>query len=159
MKKLEINDLIQIAGMLGIIGSLVFVGLQMKQTQTIALGEQIQARNQMLLDSQLILLGGEHIGRDLIDKANIAALNPETLSEEVSSVWRQLISVRGVTIQNAFQQYELGLLPEDVWQQADQRISLHWNNCDIRPIWTTVVIPTFLDYLNSFPEDCLSNFD
>ena len=43
MKKLEINDLIQIAGMLGIIGSLVFVGLQMKQTQTIALGEQIQA--------------------------------------------------------------------------------------------------------------------
>lgn len=159
MKKLEINDLIQIAGMLGIIGSLVFVGLQMKQTQTIALGEQIQARNQMLLDSQLILLGGEHIGRDLIDKANIAALNPETLSEEVSSVWRQLISVRGVTIQNAFQQYELGLLPEDVWQQADQRISLHWNNCHIRPIWTTVVIPTFLDYLNSFPEDCLSNFD
>ena len=159
MKKLEINDLIQIAGMLGIIGSLVFVGLQMKQTQTIALGEQIQARNQMLLDSQLILLGGEHIGRDLIDKANIAALNPETLSEEVSSVWRQLISVRGVTIQNAFQQYELGLLPEDVWQQADQRISLHWNNCHIRPIWTTVVIPTFLDYLNSFPEGCLSNFD
>jgi hypothetical protein len=159
VKKLEINDLIQIAGMLGIIGSLVFVGLQMKQTQTIALGEQIQARNQMLLDSQLILLGGEHIGRDLIDKANIAALNPETLSEEVSSVWRQLISVRGVTIQNAFQQYELGLLPEDVWQQADQRISLHWNNCHIRPIWTTVVIPTFLDYLNSFPEDCLSNFD
>ena len=159
MKKLEINDLIQIAGMLGIIGSLVFVGLQMKQTQTIALGEQIQARNQMLLDSQLILLGGEHIGRDLIDKSNIAALNPETLSEEVSSVWRQLISVRGVTIQNAFQQYELGLLPEDVWQQADQRISLHWNNCHIRPIWTTVVIPTFLDYLNSFPEDCLSNLD
>ena len=158
MKKLEINGFIQIAGMCGIIGSLIFVGLQMKQTQTIALGEQIQARNQMLLDSQLILLGDEHIGRDLIDKSNIAALNPETLSEEVSSVWRQLISVRGVTIQNAFQQYELGLLPEDVWQQADQRISLHWNNCHIRPIWTNVVIPTFLDYLNSFPEDCLSNF-
>ena len=51
MKKLEINDFIQIAGMFGIIGSIIFVGLQMKQTQTIALGEQIQARNQMLLDS------------------------------------------------------------------------------------------------------------
>ena len=159
MKKLEINDFIQIAGMFGIIGSLIFVGLQMKQTQTIALGEQIQARNQMLLDSQLILLGDEHIGRELIDKYNIAALNPETLSEEERSVWRQLISMRSVTIQNAFQQYELGLLPEDVWQQADQRISLHWNNCHIRPIWTNAVIPTFLDYLNSFPDDCLSNFD
>ena len=159
MRKLEINDLIQIAGMLGIIGSLVFVGLQMKQTQTIALGEQIQARNQMLLDSQLILLGDEHIGRELMINPILLLLNPENLSEEVRAVWRQIISVRGVTIQNAFQQYELGLLPEDVWQQADQRISLHWNNCHIRPIWSTVVIPTFLDYLNSFPEDCLSNFD
>ena len=159
MRKLEINDLIQIAGMLGIIGSLVFVGLLMKQTQTIALGEQIQARNQMLLDSQLVLLGDEHIGRELIDKSNIALLSPENLSEEVRAVWRQIISVRGVTIQNAFQQYELGLLPEDVWRQADERISLHWNNCHIRPIWSNLVIPTFLDYLNSFPEDCLSNFD
>ena len=159
MKKLEINDFIQIAGMFGIIGSLIFVGLQMKQTQTIALGEQIQARNQMLLDSQLILLGDEHIGRELIDKSNIALLSPENLSEEVRAVWRQIISVRGVTIQNAFQQYELGLLPEDVWRQADERISLHWNNCYIRPIWSNLVIPTFLDYLNSFPDDCLSNFD
>ncbi|MBT7763962.1 MAG: hypothetical protein HN740_03860, partial [Gammaproteobacteria bacterium] len=64
MKKLEINDFIQIAGMFGIIGSLIFVGLQMKQTQTIALGEQIQARNQMLLDNQLIFLGDNHIGRE-----------------------------------------------------------------------------------------------
>ena len=88
MRKLEINDLIQIAGMLGIIGSLVFVGLQMKQTQTIALGEQVQARNQMLLDSQLILLGDEHIGRELMNKSNIAVLNPINLSDEVRAVWR-----------------------------------------------------------------------
>jgi len=159
MKKLEINDLIQIAGMFGIIGSLIFVGLQMKQTQTIALGEQIQARNQMLLDSQLIFLGDEHIGRELIAESNVAAVNPENMSEEVRAVWHHIISVRGVTIQNAFQQYQLGLLPEDVWQQAVQRISLHWENCHVRPIWTELVIPIFLDYLKSFPEDCLSNFD
>ena len=159
MKKLEINDFIQIAGMFGIIGSLIFVGLQMKQTQTIALGEQIQARNQMLLDSQLILLGDEHIGRELMDKSNIAALNPENLSEEVRAVWRQIISVRAVHSQNAFQLYELGLLPEDVWQQSKQRILYHWNNCHIRSVWSTLVIPTLIDYLNDFPEDCLSNFD
>jgi hypothetical protein len=81
------------------------------------------------------------------------------MSDEVRAVWRQIISVRGVTIQNAFQQYQLGLLREDVWQQAVQRISLHWENCYVRPTWTGLVIPTFLDYLNSFPEDCLSDFD
>ena len=92
MKKLEINDLIQIAGMFGIIGSLIFVGLQMKHTQTIALGEQIQARNQMLLDSQLIFLGDEHIGRELIAESDVAAVNPENMSEEVRAVWRHIFS-------------------------------------------------------------------
>ena len=62
--------------MIGIIGSLIFVGLQMKQSQTIALGEQIQARNQMLLDSQLIFLDDEHIGRELVAGSDVAAINP-----------------------------------------------------------------------------------
>jgi len=113
----------------------------------------------MLLDSQLIFLSDEHIGRELVAESDVAAINPENMSDEVRAVWRQIISVRGVTIQNAFQQYQLGLLPEDVWQQAVQRISLHWENCHVRPIWTGLVIPTFLDYLDSFPEDCLSDFD
>jgi len=36
MKNIDINDLIQLLGMLGIIGSLIFVGLQMRQSQRIA---------------------------------------------------------------------------------------------------------------------------
>ena len=36
MKKIDINDLIQLLGMLGIIGSLLFVGLEMRQSQRIA---------------------------------------------------------------------------------------------------------------------------
>ena len=51
-----------------------------------------------------------------MDKSNIAVPNPENLSEEVSAVWRAMIYVRGVTIKNAFQQYKLGLLTEDVWE-------------------------------------------
>lgn len=61
----------------------------------------------MLFDSQLTLLGDEHIGRELMDKRKIAVLNPKKMSEKVSAAWRAMISVRGVTIQNAFQQYEL----------------------------------------------------
>jgi hypothetical protein len=45
MRKLEINGFIQIAGMFGLIGSLTFVGLQMNQTQIIALGEQTHHQN------------------------------------------------------------------------------------------------------------------
>ena len=45
MKKIDTNALIQLLGMVGIIISLIFVGLEMRQSQTIAIGGQVQARN------------------------------------------------------------------------------------------------------------------
>ena len=44
MRKIDIQDLIQLLGMVGIIGSLIFVGLEMRQSQRIALAAQNQAR-------------------------------------------------------------------------------------------------------------------
>ena len=40
MKKIAIEDLIQLLGMVGIIGSLIFVGLEMRQSQRIAMAGQ-----------------------------------------------------------------------------------------------------------------------
>tara|TARA_B110000438_G_C15600792_1_gene557883 strand:+ start:201 stop:386 length:186 start_codon:yes stop_codon:yes gene_type:complete len=40
-----IDALIQLVAMIGIIGSLIFVGLEMRQSQRIALVSQIQARS------------------------------------------------------------------------------------------------------------------
>ena len=42
MKKVSLDTWIQLVGMLGIMGSLVFVGLEMRQTQRIALASQVQ---------------------------------------------------------------------------------------------------------------------
>ena len=50
MKKVDINALIQLLGMVGIIGSLIFVGLEMRQSQRIALPEQQQSRTQVWTD-------------------------------------------------------------------------------------------------------------
>ena len=44
MRKIEINDLIQLLGMLGIISSLLFVGLEMRLSQRIAQARQQQDR-------------------------------------------------------------------------------------------------------------------
>ena len=44
MKKVDINALIQLLGMVGIIGSLIFVGLEMQQTQRIAIASAQEAR-------------------------------------------------------------------------------------------------------------------
>ena len=50
MKREVMQDLIQFLGMIGIIGSLIFVGLQMQQTQRIAIAGQVQARAEMFVN-------------------------------------------------------------------------------------------------------------
>jgi len=50
MRKIAIEDLIQMLGMVGIIGSLIFVGLEMRQSQRIALAAQQQSRTQVWTD-------------------------------------------------------------------------------------------------------------
>ena len=44
MRKIPIESLIQLLGMVGIIGSLLFVGLEMQQTQRIAIASAQEAR-------------------------------------------------------------------------------------------------------------------
>tara|TARA_B100001248_G_C27208347_1_gene374551 strand:+ start:394 stop:669 length:276 start_codon:yes stop_codon:yes gene_type:complete len=50
MKKIDVQDLIQLLGMVGIIGSLIFVGLEMRQSQRIVLAGQQVLRTQFFLD-------------------------------------------------------------------------------------------------------------
>ena len=58
MKKIKVSfdTWIQLLGMLGVLGGLVFVGLEMRQSQTIAIGGQIQARNDAVMNFMLSLI-------------------------------------------------------------------------------------------------------
>ena len=47
MKKVSIDTWIQLLGMLSVVAGLVFVGLEMQQTQRIALANQQQARTEL----------------------------------------------------------------------------------------------------------------
>ena len=43
--KVSFDTWIQLLGMVGVLGGLVFVGLEMQQSQRIAIASQVQARN------------------------------------------------------------------------------------------------------------------
>ena len=79
MNKIELNDWLQILGMFGVIASLIFVGLQMRQSQQIALAGQVQARAEMLTNRSLALMEGEAetyynvLGQALIDPSGQGA--------------------------------------------------------------------------------------
>ena len=49
--KVSFDTWIQLLGMLGVLGGLIFVGLEMQQTQTIALASQMQSRSCLLYTS------------------------------------------------------------------------------------------------------------
>ena len=53
----KINEWLQVVGMFGVIASLVFVGLQLKQTQQIALSNTYQARNDATVESLVAAMG------------------------------------------------------------------------------------------------------
>ena len=119
---MPLEKIMDYLGTLGIIGSLIFVGLELQQSHTIALAGQIQARNQMAADLLLAPLEGNMN----LYKVWGGAIQGETEAEILRSV---LLNHRALTTTNAWQQYQLGLLSDEVWRQVEQRQGNGWKRC------------------------------
>ncbi len=155
MKKVNIDTWIQLLGMLGVLAGLLFVGLEMRQSQTIAVAGQTQARNQAQLDFQLaVLTAEERLSRRILGMGALPMLDPTMLTQEENEARRHIVNWRITSLQNAFQQYQLGLIPEDVWEQVRDRIQGNWGSCYIRASFAGV-IPSFRKFLLTLPEDCI----
>ena len=107
----KVNDWLQIVGMAGIIGSLIFVGLQLKQSQDIAVSNQYQAR----LDSVLAAKGNM-----LQSDAFIAVMRKVERGESLGSVD---FSILDLAVSQMFDnwesnhfQYVNGYVDEEHWQ-------------------------------------------
>ena len=79
MKTVSLDTWVQLLGMVGLLGGLVFVGLEMQQSQRIALAAQVQARAEMQTDRLLSSIEGNLDGYILFSDANF---NFDELSEE-----------------------------------------------------------------------------
>ena len=153
--KVSFDTWIQLLGMLGVLGGLVFVGLEMQQSQTIAIAAQIQARNQANMDFALTLLSAEdRVSREVNAMGRMPDIDPETLTREQLEVRDLIMRWQRESLQNAFQQYQLGLLPEDVWEQVKGRILLRLESCFIANPFNAV-IPSFQEYVATLPfQEC-----
>ena len=152
MKKIDINALIQLLGMAGIIGSLIFVGLEMRQTQRIAIAAQIQERYSKVSDYHISLMTEGEVARDLI-RRGVYTLDLDVLTPDEQAT---LIQIKNFFInqwQSIVAQYELGLIPQDVWEQTADRIKIAFAQCDWRPNFSSVTAG-MNDYLDSLPSDC-----
>ena len=106
MRKVSLDVWIQLIGLLSVLGGLVFVGLQMRQSQTIALAAQQQARMQVFVEAFSTL---SERNTDLTEYlANgVAPENELSLKNFMNQRW--------MTYKNDYLQYRLGFMDEDMW--------------------------------------------
>ncbi len=147
MKKVSLDVWVQLVGLLSIVGGLVFVGLEMRQSQTIAVGNQVQAR----ADSQIAILTTPLEGEQrLLPLFSFGSMpNESDLSEEERRIFEQLTRIRMVSLQASWTQFNLGLLPEDAWRLAERRLFIMYDSCQFRDVFETVSQPAFLEYVES----------
>ncbi len=120
MKKVNLDTWIQLLGMLGVLGGLVFVGLEMRQSQQLALAAQQTARMQVWTDmvnafteSQINYPGGNG---DFKPEMNVAH----------AALW---------IFENDYIQFELGLMDENIWQAKMNPLRRTYNTCDGRDVY------------------------
>ena len=138
-------------GVVGVIGSLIFVGLELRQTQRIAIAGQIQERAKMETDRIISYTAGNMQGQLLF---NPSSFEFESLNDEEQSIAKLAQAWKGVMLQNNYYQYQMGLFDERYWPQQVRRITNWHNACDLRqPIEN--YIEEFQEFLRSLEDRCV----
>lgn len=111
MKRVSLDTWIQLIGMLGVLGGLIFVGLEMQQSQRIALAAQQTARVELFSNmvNSLTQVKINYQSANMTD----GEFDPQR------NVTHQLLWI----FENDYLQYSLGLMDEGIWQ-SKQRVML-----------------------------------
>ena len=125
----------------------MFVGLELQQSQRIAIASQNQARNDAIMAFFSAPLEGSTLAMELFQ--NGVSFDFDSLSEDERVVLSQITRVRVVSLQNAWQQYNLGLIPEDTFEFSKGRIMSLYDNCQSRPIVVARSSQGFLEFLEA----------
>ena len=131
MRKTDIQDFIQLLGMVGIIGSLIFVGLEMRQSQRIALAGQQALRTQFFLDGMDALSEPEKSNQTLTEML----IGDIPVTEDYEWVLENSMHRNWCIFENEFVQYDLGLMDGNVWQAKLNATAAVYNFCFARPVY------------------------
>ena len=154
MKKVSLDTWIQLLGMAGIIVSLIFVAMQMRQSHRFALAAQQQARMEVFVDAVNTM---SETGVSFQD-FQVNGLS-DTNRIQVDNFFHQLWWIH----ENDFLQYNLGLMDESVWEAKLRAIIQTFNggnnlSCtQARLIWNNrrdVIDPELVSLVESFSVEC-----
>ena len=151
--KVSFDTWIQLLGMAGVLGGLVFVGLEKQQTQNIAIAGQQQGRAEITNNFLNSFLEN---GLDFQTVYFQQEPNPNLTAEEIA--FRNSMHVSWFLYENDFYQYTLGLMDESTWQAKLAGIQIIYDFCEAREIYKSrapVFAEEFRNIVNSLPDICV----
>ena len=121
------KDTAELIGIAAIVASLIFVGMQLKQSQDIAIATQYQARAEA---TQALTLA--HLEADYLPPipALRAGIGEEASIRDVhTQLWLW------IQFDNHYYQYQAGFLDEDAWQAQWRNTQEIYRQCHLRFVW------------------------
>ena len=119
--KISFDTWIQALGMLGVIGGLIFVGLEMRQTQKIALADQMNNRMSVLIEFNNAFTAAN------LDFYAASTHQPEKdeLFSNAEKGARNAMNIQWSLHENDYFQYSRGFMTEQVWQAMQSASANH----------------------------------
>ena len=153
MKKVSLDTWIQLLGMIGLLGGLIFVGLEMKQSQLIALAGK-QANRVQLFSSMM-----DSNNESGIDQQRLQMISSGQSPMTEDYQWMVMNGLHRMwwIYENGFLQNELGLMDENIWQAKRYAMEANYNFCEGRPVFDSrknSLDSRLVALVESFPDDC-----
>ena len=151
----KLNSFLQTIGAIGIIASLIFVGIELRQTQKIALNSQNQSRTETLIRATEFMYENGLSANDMIS-GNIGEKDRDLLATYKHMAWW--------IYNNDFTQYKSGLMQKDLFEakrDGPMTLNINGNNyltCTIsKEVWSARKYnfqPEFTQLIDSLSVPC-----
>ena len=112
MKKIRLDTWIQLVGMLSVVAGLIFVGIEMRQTQRVALAAQQQQRAATLIE----IIGTFSEANSPLSWLDFVSEDFDVSEENSRALGENAAYQLWMIYENDYLQYELGLMDNDIWE-------------------------------------------
>ena len=155
MDSAKLNDWLHVIGLFAVVASLIFVGLQMKQTDAIALSEIYQERAIAAREHNLINASNPYF---LSGSAKLYVGKQSELTAQEAIALEYDFGSQLVVFDNYHQQYEWGFLSEAHWSSTVANVKCSFEN----PWYREVLIgwpqrPEFQAVIDEVMADAIEN--
>ncbi|MDH3469135.1 MAG: hypothetical protein OES26_25180 [Gammaproteobacteria bacterium] len=149
MDSAKLNDWMQVVGIFAVVASLIFVGLEMRQSQRIALSAAYQARADSSMHLRMAPLESEAL-QSAWAKAIIGGESLDGLTPEEIVVLRSRWNATLVYIENMHYQFTSGFVTEEQWQSNRRELEMTLTRI---PEWGRQLLENCDVYRDSFCEE------